>query len=146
MITRPGKLWISLDHSAMEISTMRFFYGKIHWGESGATQSCTVSQCFFVEFGETGYRQSMDWFLLGKSKPETIDFPMKIMGFSCKCSLKPIHWDSFSMFWTWKNCGPRRPSYGSERCSPMFGCFCPPFAEFCRHQSHGTTRQSVDII
>jgi hypothetical protein len=34
----------------------------------------------------------MDW-LKGKSKPETIDFPIKIMGFSCKFSLKPIHWE-----------------------------------------------------
>jgi hypothetical protein len=32
----------------------------------------------------------MDWFR-GKSKPENIDFPMKIMGLSCKISLKPIH-------------------------------------------------------
>lgn len=33
---------------------------------------------------------SMDWFE-GKSKPETIDFPSKYGGGSCKFSLKPIH-------------------------------------------------------
>ena len=33
---------------------------------------------------------SMDWFK-GKSKPETIDFPMKYGVFRLKFSLKPIH-------------------------------------------------------
>ena len=34
---------------------------------------------------------SMGW-LKGKSKPDTIDFPMISMGFSCNFSLKPINW------------------------------------------------------
>ena len=34
---------------------------------------------------------SMDWFK-GKSKPETIDFPVKYVFFPVKISLKPIHW------------------------------------------------------
>ena len=33
----------------------------------------------------------MDWFE-GKSKPETIDFPVKYVFFPVKISLKPIHW------------------------------------------------------
>ena len=33
----------------------------------------------------------MGW-LKGKSSPETIYFPMKIMGFYCSFSLKPINW------------------------------------------------------
>jgi len=32
-----------------------------------------------------------DWFK-GKSKPETIDFPIQYGGFRLKFSLKPIHW------------------------------------------------------
>ena len=38
-----------------------------------------------------GYHSWMDGFK-GKLKQETIDFLMKIMGLSCKISLKPIHW------------------------------------------------------
>ena len=33
---------------------------------------------------------SMDWFCW-ENLPETIDYPIKIMGLSCKFSLKPIH-------------------------------------------------------
>ena len=36
------------------------------------------------------YLSSMDWFK-GKPTGNHIDFPMKIMGLSCKWSLKPIH-------------------------------------------------------
>ena len=48
-----------------------------------------------IDFTQTlgdfdGYQSRMDWFK-GKLKQETIDFPMKIMGPSCKISLKPIH-------------------------------------------------------
>ena len=32
------------------------------------------------------------WIGLRENLQETIDFPMKIMGLSCKFSLKPIHW------------------------------------------------------
>ena len=35
---------------------------------------------------------SMDWFT-GKSTGKTIEIFMKIMGVSCKFSLKPIHWN-----------------------------------------------------
>ena len=36
----------------------------------------------------------MDWFCW-ENLQETRDFPMKVMGFSYKISLKPIHWDDF---------------------------------------------------
>ena len=38
-----------------------------------------------------GYRDSMDWFSW-ENLQETIDFFPLNMGFSCKLSLKPIHW------------------------------------------------------
>ena len=38
-----------------------------------------------------GYRDSMDWFSW-ENLQETIDFFPLDMGFSCKFSLKPIHW------------------------------------------------------
>ena len=52
---------------------------------------------------------SMDWFR-GKLEPETIDFPIKFRGFSCKFSQKPIHWPS--QFQSWKSYGLSFPFLG----------------------------------
>ena len=58
-----------------------------------------------------GNAREMDWFK-GKSEPETIDVPLNLW-FSCKFSLKPIHWKKHCFWQT-----PR--TYGSTWLSPIF--------------------------
>ena len=41
---------------------------------------------------------TIQWLDLWENLQETIDVPMKIMGFSCNCSLKPINRTMLSIF------------------------------------------------
>jgi hypothetical protein len=61
-------------------------HGKVRHGFHPPGSRGSPHDCHGLHLQKIALKQRWHWFFLGKSKPETIDFPMKIIGLSCKLS------------------------------------------------------------
>ena len=85
--------------ASMECWAEMLMLEAVTWWVARLCRVSRLSQC----------SHGMDqWIGLRENLRETIDFPIKIMGLSCKFSLKPIHWMEVK---TWYGNAIRKPRW-----------------------------------
>ena len=102
------------------VETTQPFWGS-HWASASSPEKPNPP---WEIWDSPRFNGLVSW---GKLEPETIDFPMKIMGLSCKFSLKPIH--SKVHIWLLGSLGPVGPlgaPKGAETPKVRRFFFAPP--------------------